>query len=85
MFKIDFLTQFNSSVIFKNIKIKPSYTIFILLAVGISLVTLMFFTFETLFIFSIIYFLSIPFSIFTYLRNKQSIKDNSEEEHEDVL
>ncbi len=70
---------------FKNIKIKPSYTIFILLGVGISLVTLMFFTFETLFIFSIIYFLSIPFSIFTYFKNKQSIKDNSDEEHEDVL
>ena len=51
----------------------------------ISLVTLMFFTFETLFIFSIIYFLSIPFSIFTYFKNKQSIKDNSDEEHEDVL
>ena len=33
---------------FKNIKIKPALTIFILLGIGISFVTLMFFTFETL-------------------------------------
>ena len=38
---------------FKKIKIKPALTVFILLAIGISLVTLMFFTFETLLIFSL--------------------------------
>ena len=34
---------------FKKIKIKPSLTIFILLIAGISLVSVMFFTFETYF------------------------------------
>ena len=71
---------------FKNIKIKPTLTVFILLAIGISLVTLMFFTFETLLIFSFLYILSIPVACLTYYNNKKSNKvDNSEEEHEDIL
>ena len=71
---------------FKNIKIKPTLTVFILLAIAISLVTLMFFTFETLLIFSFLYILSIPVACFTYYNNKKSNKiDNSEEEHEDIL
>ena len=71
---------------FKNIKIKPTLTVFILLAIGISLVTLMFFTFETLLIFSFLYILSIPVACFTYNNNKKSKKiDISEEEHEDIL
>ena len=45
---------------FKKIKIKPAITVFILLGIGISLVTLMFFTFETILIFSLFYILSIP-------------------------
>ena len=71
---------------FKNIKIKPALTIFILLGIGISLVTLMFFTFETLLVFSFLYILSIPMSCFTYFKHKKLIKnDNSEDEHEDIL
>jgi CDP-diacylglycerol--serine O-phosphatidyltransferase len=71
---------------FKKIKIRPTLTVFILLAIGVSLVTLMFFTFETLLVFSIFYILSIPLSCFTYLNNKKSVKmDNSEDEHEDIL
>ena len=71
---------------FKKIKIKPTLTVFILLGIGISLVTLMFFTFETLLIFSLFYILSIPLSCFTYLNNKKSNQiENSEEEHEDIL
>ena len=71
---------------FKKIKIKPALTVFILLGIGISLVTLMFFTFETLLIFSLFYILSIPVACFTYYNNKKSIQsDNSEEEHEDIL
>ena len=42
---------------FKNIKIKPGLTVFILLGIGVSLVTLMFFTFETLLVFCLIYIL----------------------------
>ena len=71
---------------FKKIKIKPALTVFILLGIGISLVTLMFFTFETLLMFSTLYILSIPMSCFTYYSNKKSIQsDNSEDEHEDIL
>ena len=71
---------------FKNIKIKPALTVFILLGIGVSLVTLMFFTFETLLIFSLFYILSIPLACVTYLNNKKLFKmDNSEDEHEDIL
>tara|TARA_B100001564_G_scaffold340605_1_gene334443 strand:- start:646 stop:1434 length:789 start_codon:yes stop_codon:yes gene_type:complete len=71
---------------FKKIKIKPTLTVFILLGIGVSLVTLMFFTFETLLMFSLLYILSIPIAIFTFYNNKKSTQiDNSEDEHEDVL
>ena len=71
---------------FKKIKIKPALTVFILLGIGISLVTLMFFTFETLLVFSFFYIFSIPVACFTYLSNKKSVQiDNSEDEHEDIL
>ena len=71
---------------FKNIKIKPTLTIFILLGIGVALVTLMFFTFETLLVFSLFYILSIPLACVTYLNNKKSFQmDNSEDEHEDIL
>tara|TARA_B100000035_G_scaffold280572_1_gene260932 strand:- start:416 stop:1204 length:789 start_codon:yes stop_codon:yes gene_type:complete len=71
---------------FKNIKIKPALTIFILLGIGVALVTLMFFTFETLLVFSLFYILSIPLACVTYLNNKKSFQmDNSEDEHEDIL
>ena len=71
---------------FKKIKIKPAVTVFILLGIGISLVTLMFFTFETLFIFCLFYILSIPMACFTFYNNKKLIhNENSEDEHEDIL
>ena len=71
---------------FKNIKIKPALTVFILLGIGVALVTLMFFTFETLLVFSLFYILSIPLACVTYLNNKKSVQmDNSEDEHEDIL
>ena len=71
---------------FKKIKIKPALTVFILLAIGISLVTLMFFTFETLIIFSLFYIISIPIACFTYYKNKKTFKNEySEDEHEDIL
>ena len=71
---------------FKNIKIRPALTVFILLGIGISLVTLMFFTFETLLVFSLLYILSIPVACLTYFNNKKSTQiDNSEDEHEDIL
>ena len=71
---------------FKKIKIKPTLTVFILLGIGIFLVTLMFFTFETLIVFSLIYIFSIPISCYTYFRKTKTAKiDNLEDEHEDIL
>ena len=71
---------------FKKIKIRPGLTIFILFAIGVSFVTLMFFTFETLIAFSFLYLLSIPLASFTYFKNKKLNKsENLEEEHEDIL
>ena len=71
---------------FKNIKIKPALTVFILLGIGVALVTLMFFTFETLLVFSVFYILSIPLACVTYQNNKKSVQmDNFEDEHEDIL
>ena len=71
---------------FKKIKIKPAMTVFILLGIGVSLVTLMFFTFETLFTFCFLYILSIPMAYLTYSNNKKSVEaENSEDEHEDIL
>ena len=46
----------------------------------------MFFTFETLFIFSMIYILTIPVALYSYNKSKKNFKDLlSEEEHEDVI
>ena len=71
---------------FKKISIPSDKTIFILLAIGISLVSLMFFTFETLLIFGIIYLFTIPISFITFTRSKNEDKNNNvEEEHEDIL
>ena len=71
---------------FKKISISPNLTIFILLAIGISFFSLIFFTFETLLIFGLIYFITIPIAYVTYRKNNKIFKDSTtEDEHEDVL
>ena len=70
---------------FKKIKIRPKLTIFILFAMGIALVSLIFFTFISLFIFSFFYILSIPFSLYFYSKQKKTFKQQNEDDHEDVL
>ena len=71
---------------FKKIKIRPGLTIFILFVIGVSFVTLMFFTFETLIVFSLLYLLSIPLACFTFYKNKKLNKSEIlEDEHEDIL
>jgi len=72
---------------FKKISIPPRLTIFILFGIGISFVSLMFFTFETLLIFGICYFITIPLAFLSYIKksNNQEKKDIQEEEHEDIL
>ena len=70
----------------KKISIAPKITVLILLAAGIIFVSLLFFTFETLLLLGIIYFISIFVSYFTY--KKQSKYHNTvslDDDHEDVL
>ena len=45
----------------------------------------MFFTFETLFLFGLFYFFSIPLSYYAFKKKKKTIQDEVEDEHEDVL
>ena len=70
----------------KKISISPKITIFLLLIFGIIFIALLFYTLETLLAFGVLYFLSIPVSIFIYKNyNKRESKKISEEDHEDVL
>ncbi|MBA1340200.1 MAG: CDP-diacylglycerol---serine O-phosphatidyltransferase [Pelagibacterales bacterium] len=71
---------------FKKISVPSNLTIFILLGVGISFVSLMFFTFETLLIFGIVYLITIPIAFYTYINNdKKQKKVSPEVDHEDIL
>tara|TARA_A100000164_G_scaffold317024_1_gene297398 strand:- start:21 stop:812 length:792 start_codon:yes stop_codon:yes gene_type:complete len=70
----------------KKISISPKATVFILLGFGTMIISLMYYTFQTLLVFGLAYLISIPVSFLMY--KKQSKKENldaSEEEHEDVL
>ena len=70
----------------KKISIPPKFTIFILFGFGVIFVSLMFFTFQALFLLGLIYFLSVPVSFFMFKIHQKRIKDiQQEEEHEDVL
>ena len=70
---------------FKKISIPPKLTIILLLSIGLSFVSLMFFTFETLILFGICYFITIPVAFLTYKKNNNKSENLSEEDHEDVL
>ena len=70
----------------KKISISPKTTVFILLGIGITFISLLFFTFETLLLFGLIYLISIPVSFMMYKsRSKKEILEISEDDHEDVL
>jgi CDP-diacylglycerol--serine O-phosphatidyltransferase len=70
----------------KKISISSKATVFLLLAIGIIFIALLFYTLETLLIFGIAYVLSIPVSIFMYNRqNKKNLQKISDEDHEDIL
>ncbi len=70
----------------KKISISPKTTAFILLGIGTIIISLLFYTFEILLIFGVVYLISIPFSIFMYrYKNKKEILQTSDDEHEDVL
>ena len=70
----------------KKISISSKTTIFLLLAAGIIFIALLFYTFEALLIFSLIYLSFIPLSIIIYKNQKKKYKQKiSDEEHEDIL
>ena len=70
----------------KKISISPKATVFILLGIGTIFISLLYYTFETLLVFSLVYLISIPFSFFMYKnKNKKENLETSEDEHEDVL
>jgi CDP-diacylglycerol---serine O-phosphatidyltransferase len=69
---------------FKKISIAPKMTILILFAIGISFISLLFFTFETLLIFGLGYILTIPLAFFLYKKNN-NLKNYIEDDHEDIL
>ncbi len=71
---------------FKKISISPKATVFILLGIGTAFISLLYYTFETLLVFGLIYLISIPISYFMYKKQtKKESLETSEEEHEDVL
>ena len=69
---------------FKKISIAPKMTILILFSIGISFISLLFFTFETLLMFGLGYILTIPLAFFLYKNNK-NLKNHIEDDHEDIL
>ena len=70
----------------KKISISSKTTVFLLLAAGIIFISLLFYTFETLLIFCLIYLMSIPLSIFIYKKKqKQNSTKISDIDHEDIL
>ena len=70
----------------KKISISSKTTIFLLLSAGIIFIALLFYTFETLLVFSLLYLISIPISILIYKKQeKKSISKISDEDHEDIL
>ena len=70
----------------KKISISSKTTVFLLLAAGIIFISLLFYTFETLLIFGLIYLISIPISIFIFLKQqKKYLTKISDDDHEDIL
>ena len=70
----------------KKISISSKATIFLLLLVGLIFIALLFYTFETLLLFGLLYLSSIPISIFIfYNQKKKKLTKISDEDHEDIL
>ena len=70
----------------KKISISSKTTIFLLLAVGLIFIALLFYTFETLLVFGIIYLLTIPISIFVFKKQQKKYSSKvSDDDHEDIL
>ena len=71
---------------FKKISISPKTTIFILLAIGVIFISLLYYTFESLLVFGLVYLLSLPISFFMHKsQSKKSILETTDDDLEDVL
>ena len=71
---------------FKKISMSPKLTVFILLGVGASFISLLYYTFHSLLIFGLVYLILIPISYYTYKKQSKKITlEKTVEEHEDVL
>ena len=70
----------------KKISISSKTTVFLLLSAGIIFIALLFYTFETLLVFSFIYLISVPLSMLIYKKQQKKYTSKiSEEDHEDIL
>ena len=70
----------------KRISISSKTTVFLLLSMGIIFIALLFYTFETLLVFGLLYLCSIPISIIIfYNQKKKNLTKISDEDHEDIL
>jgi len=70
----------------KKISISSKTTVFLLLSAGVIFISLLFYTFETLLFFTVVYLILIPVSIFIYKKQeKKSMTKISDEDHEDIL
>ncbi len=69
---------------FKKISIQRKLTIFLFLGIGIVCISLIFYTFETLFILGLIYLTLIPIGLIFYKKNSKN-KILVEDENEDIL
>jgi len=71
---------------FKKISMSPKSTVFILLGVGASFISLLYYTFYSLLIFGLVYLILIPISYYTYKKQSKKITlEKTDDEHEDVL
>ena len=70
----------------KRISTSSKTTIFLLLLIGIIFIALLFYTFETLLIFSFVYLITIPTSVYFYKnQQKKNSMKISDDDHEDIL
>ena len=69
----------------KRILIPRQLTLFLLFGIGIYLSSVIFYTFETLFLTGIVYIILIPISFFHYRNKKTFFKVEQDEEADDVL
>ena len=70
----------------KKISISSKATVFLLLGIGMIFIALLFYTFQTLLLFSFIYLASIPISFFIFKSQQKKFSAKiSDEDHEDIL